>query len=405
MMYALLLLIVIAAFGFLAWRDLRGALILLLGLLPTYLIRFSIGPIPTTLLEILILIAITVAIYKHGKSLFDIRRFFPWNRPLLLLLAAACFATTMSADIFSALGIWKAYFIEPALLFLVWKAEFKEEKDWMSGLNALFLSGCVVAVFAIFQRFTGGIGIPAPWDLELRTTSFFGYPNAVGLFLAPLISAAIAMIPTRRSSAAIALILLGLPALYFCQTEAAYIAIPAGLFLAFLFSSATTKQKIGVTILGIACAVSVFLVSDRVREKLTLSDTSGITRRVTWSETVNMLTDHPIFGAGLSGYPTMMTSYHATGFYEIFQYPHNIVLNIWSELGILGLVAFGWLAIVVIKKMMWDQRHGSNKPIVTTLHLIAFAALATMVVHGLVDVPYFKNDLSVMTWFFIGMLI
>jgi putative inorganic carbon (hco3(-)) transporter len=285
---------------------------------------------------------------------------------------------------------------------LILRATFKEEKDWFAGLNALFISGCVVAAFAILQHVSGGTSIPAPWDLELRATSFFGYPNAAGLFLAPLVSGAVVMTVARRTSAAIATILLGIPALYFCQTEAAYIAIPAGLFLAFLFSSISRKQKMLAAVAGIVCISFLFIASDRIHEKLTLSDTSGVTRKITWGETVGMLKDHPIFGAGLSGYPTVMEPYHTTGYYEIFQYPHNIILNIWSELGLLGLVAFLWLAIVVVKKMLWDHRHGSNKPVATAIHLIAFAALATMLVHGLVDVPYFKNDLSMMTWFFIA---
>lgn len=413
-MYAALLAVVTIIFALLAWRDAKMALALLLGLLPTYLIRFSIGPFPTTLLEILVILSTIVACVTYGpRQIFNIRSPFSWNRPLLLLLAAACFSAAVSPNLIAALGVWKAYFIEPALLFLILRATFREEKDWLTGLNALFLSGCVVAAFAIFQRVSGGMGIPAPWDLEVRATSFFGYPNAAGLFLAPLICAAIVSVfrsvPIRpRIRPDLILVLLGIPALYFCQTEAAYIAVPAGLFLAFLFSGATKKQKILATIAGIACISFLFIASDQVHEKLTLSDTSGVTRKITWMETIEMLKDHPIIGAGLSGYPTVMKPYHAAGYYEIFQYPHNVVLNVWSELGLLGLLAFGWLVVATIQTMRRDQdpsrpphSWGGDR---TYLHLIAFAALATMLVHGLVDVPYFKNDLSMMTWFFVAMM-
>ena len=75
---------------------------------------------------------------------------------------------------------------------------------------------------------------------------------------------------------------------------------------------------------------------------------------------------------------------------EVFQYPHNILLNIWSETGLLGLIAFSCILIT------WVRR-GSG-PRTTDLILPILTAL---LVHGLVDVPYFKNDLAVAFWLFV----
>ncbi len=47
-------------FAYLAWRRFDWALILLFTLLPTYLIRFNIGMMPTTLLEVMIWIVAMV---------------------------------------------------------------------------------------------------------------------------------------------------------------------------------------------------------------------------------------------------------------------------------------------------------------------------------------------------------
>ena len=43
-----LLLIGLAAFALLAWKDHRRAFFLFVGLLPTYVIRFTVGGLPTT---------------------------------------------------------------------------------------------------------------------------------------------------------------------------------------------------------------------------------------------------------------------------------------------------------------------------------------------------------------------
>ncbi|MEK7105551.1 MAG: hypothetical protein AAB865_02615, partial [Patescibacteria group bacterium] len=63
-MFAALLIITFVVFAAIAWRDLRWGIFLILAVLPSYLVRFSIGPIPFTLLEGLVLIAFGVWLVK-----------------------------------------------------------------------------------------------------------------------------------------------------------------------------------------------------------------------------------------------------------------------------------------------------------------------------------------------------
>lgn len=400
MLFQLLILLIIVCYGFLAWKNLRLALVLLAGLLPTYLIRFTVGPIPSTLLEILILVCLIFWLIQkpNFKKLFrDLR---PWILPLLLLLAAASFGVTVANDPVDALGIWKAYFVEPLLVLLMMFSVFKKN-DWSDALRVLVLSGVVVSLLAILQVITG-YGIPAPWDIELRVTSIFDYPNAVGLFLAPLVSlSAILLLDKPKTkldrSLHVASVLLGSAAIVLAKTEAAMVVVPTALVVAFLFSSARPMLKWRITGEVVLVLGVLLLVVPPVSSKLLLQDYSGQVRLSQWSETMMMLGDHPAFGAGLNAYPAALEPYHDPTLYEIFQYPHNIFLNIWSELGLLGLFAFFWLAWLVLKSM--------HKQKATNLQLALFAALATMVIHGLVDVPYFKNDLSVMTMILLGALI
>ena len=73
-------------------------------------------------------------------------------------------------------------------------------------------------------------------------------------------------------------------------------------------------------------------------------------------------------------------------------YSHNLFLNFWSEIGVIGLLAFVgilmlWLyyAVKIYKNDKW-------------LGACFIGALVALVVHGLVDVPYFKNDLAFVFW-------
>jgi O-antigen ligase len=114
-----------------------------------------------------------------------------------------------------------------------------------------------------------------------------------------------------------------------------------------------------------------------------------------WSDTLHMLRDHPIFGAGLRAYTQVMAPY-VSGNRIPELYPHDVYLAMWSELGLLGLIAF----VVLLSLLLWRgwrafyRADGFARPLLWGTSA-AFVAIA---VHGFVDTPYFKNDLAVELW-------
>ena len=114
-----------------------------------------------------------------------------------------------------------------------------------------------------------------------------------------------------------------------------------------------------------------------------------------------MLRDHPIFGAGLSGYATVLGPYWNPYHPDRFTYPHNIVLSAWSETGLLGLIAFAWLMAAGFVRSLRGWRFGA--PGWRAIQLGVALALVAVFLHGLVDVPYWKNDLSLEFWVLISL--
>jgi O-antigen ligase len=425
-MYGVLIGLALAAYAGLAWKDFRLALTLIVALTPTYILRGA-WPIPWTVLEALILIAFSVwfvHVYKHRTSIQDHASklaVHPWPITkldiavygLVFVATAACF---WAPDRLAALGLWKAYFIEPLMVYIMLRTTFTTQTDWTRTLTALAITTISLSVFAIFQKLTG-YALPAPWDLERRVTSVFTYPNALGLFVAPIVTAVFVYVvvtvtkqrtklplQTIAFSSAIAC---GLIAIVLAKTEAALVAVPIAIIISAalclsrsLSKSSQEPRKRKIWMFGLAGILAsgliLALAVPGVRQKLLLQDYSGQVRRSQWRETVIMLKDRPLQGAGLAGYPSVFAPYHDSRLYEIFQYPHNLILNFWVEMGIFGVLAWIWIAVLVCWNA-WQQR---DNPLV----LAAFAALLTMTIHGLVDVPFLKNDLAVLTVFFLGML-
>jgi len=465
-------------FAFLSWRNMKLAIALIVFALPSYLIRFEFFGVPMTVLEAMILIlfgvwAMGLVVQKakgKGKSWsrneWRTTSFFGgYGYLILLFLTAATVSVFVSSDRVAALGVWKAYFIEPVLFFIVFVNVMKSRRDLQLIFGALSLSALVVAVPAIVQKFTAwGIVNPFWADEETRrVVSWYGFPNAVGLYLAPIVVMMIgwwwlkgarwwdmvtdAQIKStdntdyggdkgdRRKRVVASLILcfvvlLSMFAIIFARSEGAMVGVAAGIaVLALSYFLKKVKRlfsRLVSLLILLVALVSIVLFSSPLKEKLTFSDLSGQIRVQQWKETWNVLKDGRILtGAGLSGYQSAVAPYHQEGIFfnfdndpnfreslvfgdaqykaahwqptEIYLYPHNIFLNFWSEIGLFGLIAM--LLIVGKFFLGYLRTEKESRP----LYLVLISVMIAMMAHGLVDVPYFKNDLSMLVWLFFGM--
>lgn len=396
-----LLWIALAAYAALAWKDLRKAFFLFVAFLPTYVIRLNVSGLPTTALEIMFAILFVAWMLKREKRLIDIKG---WGVLLLLWLGVATLQMFVSPDFRAAAGVWKAYFIEPALFFLMACDFLRTHEERDQALRALGGTALAVGGLAILQRFTGwgvpppfnGIPIPPATEAEFRSTAFYGFPNAIGLFLAPLLPIFLGCLyadrkrPRRAAFWAAVAAVSGL-ALILAQSEGAIIGATAGVVAVGLLAPKTRKLTLGIVAAGAIVILAVSPLRHFALEKASLNDWSGRVRKEMWAETFEMLKNRPLLGAGLSGYRSTFVPYHKAGHIEIFQYPHTILLNLWSELGLAGIIAFVLLMIRFFQQAL-----------ATTSWTLAGAGVA-LLVHGLVDVPYFKNDLAMIFWLLLAL--
>lgn len=454
---------------------LKLGLFFLLLLLPTYLIRFNIGFLPTTLLEIMIWIILFVWILKYASSFKKIKVSYNSVKKhpfffigCVLFLIATTISVFTSVDLKTAAGEWKAFYIEPFLIFLIIITTFRPKdngaparqcqamaggiEQWNNISNyiilPLVLCGLATSFLAIYQHFTGWMVPWAFWENgnSFRVTGWYGFPNAVGLFLGPLVPLDIYLItrafkelnkkdkrheikdkkinPKSKLSTIFhllsfisylksnKLILLfcilsivflpsSLLAILFAKSTGALVGVVAGIGFLLILNK---KTRWPIIIIGFLGFLSIFCLSNfsSLKEELTFQDRSGQIRLNIWAETIDFLKDHPIKGAGLASYKILIEPYHTTvngeGI-EIFHHPHNIFLTMWVNLGLLGLIAFIWIVITIFNLQSSIFRKTKK---ITPLNKYLTASLIVVLVSGLVDSPYIKNDLSILFWVIIG---
>ncbi len=387
-------------------RYTRLAVLLFPLLLPLYLVRFHIGPLPTTLLELSWLIILIAVTWQNGISIWKdgLDRIKTWHFPVIAWIAVTALAILIAPNHLAAFGLWRAYVIEPVLFFVILAATIKTTSDRELLIKSFVGVSVIVALWSIIQ-FVTGQGIPHPWDVDIlhrRATGPFPFPNAVSLFCAPIAALCAGLLnradkPTRNTRI---WYIVG----FVAATLATVLAKSVGGSLAIgivttLVLLKNQRSRWPTVIAGAIIGLVLWFtppIHNIVVRTLTFNEWSGKVRTIIWKETWNMLKDHPIAGAGFGAYPEVIKPYHKATFIEIFQYPHNILFNFWSETGILGVLVFCWIVGIWIKSSI-RARISPQDCAWTLLPLLA------ILIQGLVDVPYFKNDLAFAFWIFAAM--
>lgn len=371
---------------------------LLLLALPFYVVRFHIGPIPTTLLEVVILSVLLAFSFTYGVGGWKAG----WNEakklqlPILVWLIVSFVAAFWSPNLFAGLGLWRAYVLEPLLIFFILPTLLKKTKDQSHFEHILAVLPVLLLLWAAIQ-FVTGAGIPSPWNVSIaegrRATGPFPFPNALALFVVPIGAWAIVKFfqSPRRFLFGVSWLAAVICAVL-ARSDGGLLALLGATFFAMLFFKKWRWLAVGLVGAGMIFFAAAPAVREPVLRELLFQGWSGKVRLIMWGETWNMLREHSLLGAGFGGYPTLFAEYHKATFIEIFQYPHNILFNFWSETGLFGVAAFIWLWITWLRTSWKLSRQA---------FLLAAAVSIAYAIHGLVDVPFFKNDLALIFWFLV----
>ncbi|OGD57202.1 hypothetical protein A2V71_02195 [Candidatus Berkelbacteria bacterium RBG_13_40_8] len=374
--------------------------------LPTYLIRFDFGGIPTTLLEILIYVIFLIGLWKLAYCQWlKVRQTF-WL-PIGVLLLALIISTIIAPDKLAAAGQVRAYFIDPLLVFWLMIC-YLEIKDFSWIFLGLAGSGLFVSIHTIIQKILGHV------TADGRVIGIFGYsPNYVALFLAPIIVMTVAcgiqMMAKKSYQLSVISYLLSvisIVAIYFSGSRGGLIAVVGGIvfYLILRYWEIIRKKMLYKTAVLLLVTAAVFGTAWFFKPDFQASGgrvtSSNNLRWQIWGASFELGAKHPLLGVGLANFQPAFSDFTQDrgNFPEYITpqalTPHNIFLMFWLTCGILGLAAFIWLLVIFYKS--------GFKNLTKSWVLILMAAMTTIILQGLVDTPYFKNDLSILFWMILG---
>jgi O-antigen ligase len=369
-------------------RFSRWMLFVTVAAMPLYVVRWHYGPLPTTLLETLILI--TVALYVVARWREGRRRpvATPLDLPIALLLLAGAISVVVAGDHRAALGLYRAYFIEAVAVFYVAVDVVRRAED-LQRLVLAFAIGS--ALFAALNLIVFAIALRANnVHIGFAPNALYGDANPVAMYLDPPFAMAVGLVlfahsPRWRWMGVAWFAVVG-AALLLTFSKGGYLAVGALALVAVL-----SVRRWGALLLAGAVAAALLMAQiPLVAQRLGTIPISAMGRLEIYQATILMIRNSPIFGVGLGGY-----SYQFRG--EVPEiYPHDIWLTFWVEIGLLGVITFAVILFWLLWRSWraWPRMRDFYRPALWG----ALGALVMWFVHGLVDSPYWKNDMSVEFW-------
>jgi O-antigen ligase len=313
---------------------------------------------------------------------------------LLLIGTLSLFTLALPAYRHESLRVYRWVILEPVIYYALAR--------WYLHSRALRkLSVVTFVAGALLVAAIGIVDLAAGRGLEVegvtRISGVYPHPNALALFLErPFV------------------LVTGLAAVYCAQLRWYWLIgaaiVGGGLLLTFSRGAVLAVGVVVVCMLfigqrrrlaALAAGAGALLggalaLTASARIDNLFSGGSGSLRLDLWSSAIEMIRDHPIFGIGLDQFLYVYAPRYVKpeAWSERFtSHPHDIILDSWLSLGIMGLVlALAFVGILIAATVRIARKR-------SVLGLAAAGAMFAGILHGLVDNGYFLPDLALIFWF------
>ncbi len=342
---------------------------------------------------------------------------------VLFFVLAGLFSVRIAANFGVANREFRVIVLEPALLYALVRASNLTSRDMRRLIDALMLSALTVSLIGLYQFFFTNWVIVG--EGVRRILAVYGSPNNLALYLDRVLPILVALIVFggsesdratstltsilslsgrgRRLAYALAAIPIAL-CLYLTYSRAALLfGLPAGLAFIALVSGRRARIGLGALFIVGIIALVPFMQTERWQSLFQTGTGTGFFRVSVWQSAIEMIRDHPIFGVGLDNFLYEYPKYIKPEAWREpnLSHPHNIILDFWARMGILGVIALAW--------MVFDFYRAGVRTITPTPALplgkgegpqgraVAIALMAGMtagIAHGMIDAAYFFVDLA-----------
>lgn len=177
------------------------------------------------------------------------------------------------------------------------------------------------------------------------------------------------------------------------------VVLPLILFFASLPLAALIFNSPQFQFAGTPAERAVF--TERIKSIIDTEETSNQGRIYIWKETIRSMGDHPLLGVGIGNFPVVLALNPSAS--KAGASAHNLYLNFFAELGVLGFIATSLLIVVIFKKG-WELFTRGADDYVRFFALNALMYLVWILWYSMTDVAIFDERPFLLLMVLLGML-
>ncbi len=390
-----------------------------------------------------------------GKILKDVKKsFFRLVMPagaLVLGALGGLYLAYLYGDLMPALGIFKGWVLMPILYGIIVVRNLRTPEDRRRTLYFYMLSCLVLSFWALYQ-----VILRDYITIDQRASGPFESANYLALYIAPaFVLACVSLwqkmeifffgeieveglvknlwkkfvglfkkekiVETVRLPVAYEVIVFGATglALVAAKSYGGLLGVLGALFLYTIYELffSDFKEKYGsiwkkatvfvVIIFMAVTAVIAQIGTTKFDDFLAFErQSSSSVRMQTWTVALKLVEENPFLGVGLgrfqSVYEERASEILGQAPYEkTMLHPHNLLLSTWMNSGLIGVIALVWLIVAVFwtlkdKKLTYENRR---------FFAVVLAMFIVVCLHGIIDQQFWKNDLALLWWLLVGLVI
>jgi len=352
-------------------------------------------------------------ICRRGGQATDKWILTPLDHCVALLVIGALVAGAAASDWQAALFELRTVFLLPALYYALLRLTPLDRSARWRIVDGLILGGVGVAAIGLGQYVMGRNVVLAEGGLS-RLQSVYYSPNNVALYLERVWPLLVMVAVGRRGGARralcrLALVPVTLALVLSFSRGALLLGLPAAVLVIGWWTCENRRYRwfamtsIALALLTGALVLIPLLRLPRFASLLDLERGSTFFRLKLWRSSLTLIREHPWLGVGPGNFlHAYRTRYVLPSAWQEFnlEHPHNIYLDHWTRLGLLGVLAGTAVQIAFWRALSRPLTHIGRAQVTDTRRkdgriLLGLAgSMATVLAHGLVDNTLFFPDLS-----------
>ena len=342
--------------------------------------------------------------FKIKKEEIDFRP-EAFGTAYLLFFGIVLLSMTQMAPGMSRVG-WRGVWKWGKMLAIFWMCRdlFKESQSQRQARAVFYASMALVSLNGFWQMWNGldlihGYAVDIPGRL-IRMRSSFGSPNDLAAFYLLALPLVFQMWLGEKKWSLKSAFFAVLTAVFSISlvltfSRSAFLALCAAFFIFMIGSGQKKIVWAGTALLFIFLGFSGILRENFVTS-LNPRDITVGERLQTWCQSWEIIKEKPLLGHGANTYYKEFAA-HAPANQEYRGYAHNFILQLWSDVGLVGVGLFLFGLVYGFVKKWPGKREGFEAAL--WIGLLAF------VLQGLLDTNFFAFQTAHLFWFFWAVLL